>query len=106
MAALDDWAVCATDARRRAWILDVARRADPDAWRDGVRDPAAWTDRTALAELAQTAPVAGQPAPFLVALGERLHDLGGDGTGFLARVHQEHPDDFWAAFTLAQALQD
>ena len=55
---------------------------------------------------ARTAPVAVQPAPFLVALGERLHDLGGDGTAFLARVHQEHPDDFWAAFTLARALQE
>ena len=57
-------------------------------------------------QLARTAPVAGQPAPFLVALGERLQDLGGDGTAFLARVHQEHPDDFWAALTLARALQE
>ena len=106
MAALGDWAVCAADERRRAWVLGVARKADPDAWRGRARDPAAWADRTALAELARTAPVAGQPAPFLVALGERLHDLGGDGTAFLARVHQEHPDDFWAALTLARALQE
>ena len=33
---------------------------------------------------------------LLVALGERLHDLGGDGTAFLSRVRQAHPDDFWA----------
>ena len=38
--------------------------------------------------------------------GERLHDLGGDGTAFLARVQQEHPEDFWAALTLARALQE
>ncbi len=63
-------------------------------------------DRTALAELAQTAPVTGQPVPFLVALGERLWDLGGDGTAFLARVCQVHLDDFWAALTLARALQE
>ena len=44
--------------------------------------------------------------PFLVALGERLWALGGDGTAFLARVHQAHPDDFWAALTLARALQE
>ncbi len=50
--------------------------------------------------------MAVQPAPLLVALGERLHDLGGDGTGFLTRVHQEHADDFWAALTLARALQE
>ena len=45
VAALDDWAVCAADGRRRAWVLGVARRADPDAWRDRARDPAAWEDR-------------------------------------------------------------
>ena len=106
VAVLDDWAVCAADGRRRAWILEVARRADPDAWRDRVRDPAAWDDRAALAELARTASVAGQPAPVITALGERLHDLGGDGTAFLARVHQEHPNDFWAALTRARALQE
>ena len=106
VAALGDWAICAADEHRRAWLLGVAQKADPDAWRGRARDPAAWADRTALAELARTAPVAGQPAPFLVALGERLHDLGGDGTAFLARVHQEHPDDFWAALTLARALQE
>jgi eukaryotic-like serine/threonine-protein kinase len=106
VAALDDWAVCAADGRRQAWILGVARRADPDAWRDRVRDSAAWDDCTALAGLARTASVAGQPAPLLTALGERLRDLAGDGTAFLARVHREHPDDFWAALTLARALQE
>jgi serine/threonine-protein kinase len=106
LTVLDDWAVCAADARRRAWVLRVARRADPDAWRDRVRDPAAWDDRSAIARLAQTASIADQPAPVLTALGERLHDLGGDGTGFLTRVHREHPDDFWAAVTLARTLQE
>ncbi len=106
VAALDDWAICAADERRRAWVLGVARKADPDAWRDRARDPAAWEDRTALAEIGPAAPVAEQPAPFLVALGERLHDLGGDGSALLARVHQEQPDDFWAALTLARTLQE
>lgn len=106
VAVLDDWAVCAADGRRQAWILGVARSADPDAWRDRVRDPATWNDRTALAGLARTASVAGQPASVLSALGERLRDIGGDGTAFLARTHQEHPDDFWAAMTLARALQE
>src|SRR5262249_22038691 len=60
VAALDDWAVCATDKGRPAWLLRVARRADPDpqAWRDCVRDPVGWGDAAALAELARTAPVA------------------------------------------------
>ena len=91
-------------AGRGSWASRRKRTRTPGA--AAARDPAAWADRTALAELAQTAPVASQPAPFLVALGERLRDLGGDGTAFLARVCQAHPDDFWAALTLARALQE
>ena len=106
LAALADWSACATVESRRAWVLEVARRVDPEPWRDRARDPVVWADRTALATTARTAPLAAQPAPFLVALGERLRDLGGDGTAFLARVHQAHPDDFWAALTLARALQE
>lgn len=106
LAVLDDWAVSAADGPHQAWILAVARKADPDIWRDGARDPLAWNDRNTLAGLASNAPVAGQPAPVLVALGERLQDLGGDGTAFLARVCRDHPGDFRAALTLARALQD
>ena len=42
VAALDDWAVCCTEPVRWEWTLRVARGADPDAWRDRARDPAAW----------------------------------------------------------------
>ena len=104
VAALDDWTVCAVDQARQAWLLDVARRADPDPWRDRVRDPAAWRDGKALAELARAAPLAEQPLPLLLALGERLSATGGDGVGFLRRVREQHPDDFWANFTLALGL--
>ena len=90
-------------AERGSWASRRKRTRTPGAT---ARDPATWADRTALAQLAATAPVANQPPPFLVAIGERLHDLGGAGTTFLARVHQAHPDDFWAALTLARALQD
>ena len=104
VAALDDWAVCAADPARQDWLLDVARRADPDPWRDRVRDPAAWRDGKALAELARAAPLAEQPVPLLLALGERLSATGEDGVGFLRRVREQYPDDFWANFTLALAL--
>jgi len=104
LAALDDWAVCSTDNVRQDWLLRVTRQADPDPWRDRVRDPAAWGKRTALAELARAAPVAGQPLSPLLALGERLYIVGGDGTGLLRRVQEEHPDEFWANFTLAKVL--
>jgi serine/threonine-protein kinase len=104
VAALDDWAVCAADPARQDWLLRVARRADPGPWRDRVRDPAAWRDGKALAELARAAPLAEQPLPLLLALGERLTATGEDGAGFLRRVLEQCPEDFWANLTLALAL--
>ena len=106
VSALDDWAACAADGRRRAWVLMVARRADPDAWRDRARDPAVWEDPAALARLAGSAPVADQPLSLLVALGERLQAVGGDGTGFLSRVRQAAPDDFWVNLVLGNAFRE
>jgi serine/threonine-protein kinase len=104
VAALDDWAVCAADPARQEWLLGAARRADPDPWRDRVRDRAAWREAAALAELARAAPLAEQPVPLLLALGERLSATGADGIDFLRRVQEQYPDDFWANFTLALAL--
>jgi serine/threonine-protein kinase len=103
VAALDDWAACATDPARQDWALGVARRADPNPWRDRVRDPAVWRDGKALAELARAAP-AEQPLSLLLALGERLTVCGEDGVGFLQRVREQHPEDFWANLALALAL--
>jgi serine/threonine-protein kinase len=104
VAALGDWAVSSPDGARRDWVLRVARGADPDAWRDRARDPAAWGDAAALAELARAAPVAEQSPPVLLALGERLQLAGGDGIGLLRRVQEQYPGDFWTNFTLARAL--
>jgi eukaryotic-like serine/threonine-protein kinase len=104
VAALDDWAACSPDGARRDWVLRVARGADPDGWRDRARDPAAWGDGAALAELARSAPVAGQPPSLLLALGERLQLAGGDGAGLLRRVQEQYPNDFWTNFTLARVL--
>jgi serine/threonine-protein kinase len=107
VAALDDWAVCVTDTARRHWLLEVARRADPDqeGWRARARDPRAWADGAALAELAETAPVAEPSVHLLLAFGERLRANGGNAISFLRRVQREHPADFWANFTLANALK-
>jgi serine/threonine-protein kinase len=107
VAALDDWAVSVTDQARRHWVLEVARRADPDpeGWRDRARDPSSWEDGGALAKLVETAPVAEPSVQLLLALGDRWHAHGGDATGFFRHVQREHPADFWANFTLANALK-
>jgi serine/threonine-protein kinase len=106
VAALDDWAVCATDKVQRDWLLAVARLADPDPqdWRDRIRDPASWEDPAALPELARTVPVSGPSVPLLLALGERLGVAGGDAPAFLKRVQAGHPADFWVNLILGDAL--
>jgi serine/threonine-protein kinase len=106
LAALDDWAVCASDKDRRNWLLAVARKADPDeqGWRDRIRDPASWEDPASLAELARTVPVSRLSVSLLLALGERLGAAGGDARAFLKRVQTEHPADFWANLILGDAV--
>ena len=106
VAALDDWAGLRRDAVRREWLRQAARRADPDAWRDRVREAGVGDDPARPAELARTRPVFEQPASGLVALAERLQAAGGDATGLLSRVQAAHPDDFWANFALGNALEE
>jgi serine/threonine-protein kinase len=107
VAALDDWAASVTDKDRRRWLLEIARQADPDpeGWRDRARDPQAWDDAAALADLAQTAPVTGPAVQLMLAVGERWHANGGYQIVYLRRIQREHPADFWVNFTLANALK-
>ncbi len=105
VAALDDWAACAA-ALPRWWILAVARRMDPDPWRDRVRDFVRWADVGAIAELADEAVVEEQPVTIMVAMGTRWRRLGGDPAAFLERVQRRYPDDFWVNFELGHLMGD
>ena len=105
-AALEDWALCTADKGRRRWLLEVARRVDPDpgVWRERVYGPLAWDDAEALGDLARSAPVASESLSLLLALGERLRDARGDAVPFLKRVQKEHPADFWANLILGNTM--
>jgi serine/threonine-protein kinase len=105
VAALDNWATCVTDKRRRDWLLEAARQADtdPEGWRRRILNPAVWDDPAALARLARTVP-GSQPVSLLQALGERLWAVGGDAGPLLKRVQQGHPADFWANLILGNAI--
>ncbi|HEV3024153.1 MAG TPA: serine/threonine-protein kinase [Pirellulales bacterium] len=104
--AICDWALCAAKKERRGWLLEVARQTDSgsDDWRERVLDSAAWDDPGALAELAQTAPVANESVSLLLALGERLMAAERDAAPFLMRVQREHPADFWANLIVGNAM--
>jgi tetratricopeptide (TPR) repeat protein len=107
VAALDDWSICVAAPQRRQWILRVARYADPDptGWRDRARDPSVSGSAGMLAHMAESVSVENQPVRLLVAFAERLQDAGADATVFLRRVQNDYPGDFWANFTLGDALR-
>jgi serine/threonine-protein kinase len=103
VAALDDWVICITDKKRRDWLFEVARQADPEDWRCRILAPAAWDDSAALVELVRNVP-GRQSVSLLLALGERLRSLGGDAVPLLKRAQKEHPADFWANLILGNAM--
>ncbi len=110
VAALDDWAAVTKDLKRREWLLEVARRADPDPWRDRFRDPRMWTDRVGLELLVKELlhddkQLAGQKPQLLAALGVALGKAQGDAVPLLAAAQAQYPDDFWLNFDLGFALQ-
>jgi serine/threonine-protein kinase len=110
VAALDDWAAVTDDADRRAWLLAVARAADPDAWRDRFRDPQVWRDRAKLEALAKEVlndekQLDRQTPQLLAALGKALVSTHADAVPLLAAAQARHPDDFWLNFNMGSALR-
>ncbi|MBI1918710.1 MAG: tetratricopeptide repeat protein [Planctomycetes bacterium] len=112
VAALDDWVLVAglqkeNDLQRR--LLRVVRLADPDPWRDKVRDPDTWKKPQAVQELAETL-LADQAAfsqlsrQILVLVGGLLIDTGGRAEVWLRQAQNLHPSDFWLSFILAEAI--
>jgi eukaryotic-like serine/threonine-protein kinase len=110
VAALDDWASETKEKSRRAWLLAVARQADPDEWRDNFRDPAVWENRAALHRLAEEAS-AGEEAklaelspPLLAALGMVLRKEPAGAIPLLTAAQRRYPNDFWLNMNLGLAL--
>jgi tetratricopeptide (TPR) repeat protein len=104
VAALDDWAGMTQDAARRAWLLAVARAADPDPERERLRQPGLWRDREALARLAQEPATAQLPPPLATALARTLKRGGGEAVPLLRAAQARHPDDFWINVALGEEL--
>jgi serine/threonine protein kinase len=112
-AALDHWAHCRVrKSREPNWkhLLEVARRADPDPWRNRLRDYVGPTaaDRKILQHLAVSPEVASQPPLTLHLLGNRLAEGAGAvdiAVSVLQQAQQRHPDDFWINRDLANFLR-
>src|SRR5262249_10439779 len=105
VAALDNWVPW--DPERRERLLEVARRADPDPWKNELRDPAVWRDAEALKALVSRADVARLPPPLLSWLGIALRSQPENreaGLTLLKQAQKCYPDDFWLNFNLGVAL--
>jgi len=115
VAALDDWSLCfhlsnqvdPALTRRAGWVLEVARRSDPDpsGWHGRARDPRNWNAKS-LDELTRSAPIEDNSVSLLIAIANRLQEAEGDPIPFLTRLQAAHPDDFWTNFVLANKLRE
>jgi len=112
-AALNDWAWALKDLGREkeSWrrLLTVARAADPDEWRNRLRDVVEGRDGGALAALGGLEEADILPAPTLALLVQVLrnkHDSLVQAVPLLRRAQQKQPDDFWVNHLLAFTLQE
>jgi tetratricopeptide (TPR) repeat protein len=109
-AALDDWAQTRQWARKGAagWkhLVAVARAADPNPWRNRLRDvfERSPLDKKRLVELAASAEIPSLPVPTLLLLGNLLRDAGAvdQAVAVLRKAQQQHPGDFWINTQLAE----
>ena len=104
VAALDDWASITPDPARRAWLLAVARGADPDPLRDRLRQPNLWQDGVGLAQLVKETPAEELSPQLATALGRVMLKTGGDAVPLLSAAQARNPQDFWLNFELGWAL--
>jgi serine/threonine-protein kinase len=109
VAALDDWAIMTmtistANPARRAWLLETARRAEPGEWSDRIRDPAVWTDRAALEQLAHQASLAELSPQLSYLLAAVMSGSGVDPVPVLKAAQAGHPFDFWLNFELGHVL--
>jgi tetratricopeptide (TPR) repeat protein len=107
VAAVDDyWLLSKEKPRRRAWLLAVARAADPDPWRNRFRDPAVWKDRLAVERLARKAKVSKLSPQILSGLGALLNESGADAVPLLTAAQRRYPSDFWLNSELGKVLSE
>jgi serine/threonine protein kinase/Tfp pilus assembly protein PilF len=108
VGALDDWADVQKALKRPGWRqrLAVARAADPDAWRNHLRDALEQEDRKALEKAATANAADDWPIATIHLLGElAMRTSSGERvSAVLVRAQQRHPGDFWLNETLGLLL--
>jgi tetratricopeptide (TPR) repeat protein len=90
------------EAKLRTFLAAVLAEADPDPWRQKVRQAVLDRDQAALKQLAQQAEVKRQRPEFLISLGNLLPPS--ERRALLRRMQQHYPSNFWVNFELAVTL--
>jgi serine/threonine-protein kinase len=100
VAALDFWALLTRDTQLQGRLLEVARRADPNPWRDRFRQAEVWNGRSKLEALAKEVDCTQQSPQLLAAIAQRLRLAGGadEAAALVYRALVHHPRDFWLFF--------
>jgi tetratricopeptide (TPR) repeat protein/serine/threonine protein kinase len=111
--ALDEWAAMRKRARGdkdRSWtnLVEIARQADPDLWRNRFREALLLRDRPALEKLADSVPIGSVSPATVYLLGYALKDLGSltRAMSVLREGHRHHPEDFWLNDALGEFSRD
>jgi tetratricopeptide (TPR) repeat protein len=108
VAALDHWADLTTDMKLLQRLLQVARQADSDPWRDQVRNVKTWQDLGQLQQLAKGLQPQEQTPQILALLARRLKWQGSkkDAVALMRVALVHYPPDFWLNFELGFLADD
>jgi tetratricopeptide (TPR) repeat protein len=107
-AALDFWADVTPEADLALRLLGVARQADPEPWRDQVRDVKVWQDLPRLEQLAADVEAKQQTPQILLLLAQRLRGSGSQDAAadLMRKALLHHPTDFWLNVYLTFIIDD
>ncbi len=106
VAALDHWySETANTELLRPKMLEAARLADPDPWRDQVREPHKWSNEHGEA-LVQDVVNARRSPHVIHMLARRLRANPAAASSVLRLGVLHHPRDFWLHFDLGNLLRN
>jgi serine/threonine-protein kinase len=108
VAALDDWLVARSAAGlpADAHLLAALRRADPDSWRNQLREASQRLNKQVLKNLAEGPKFLRQPPTTIVLLATVLTQVGERPLAIkaLRSAQPQYPSDFWINQNLAFGL--
>jgi serine/threonine-protein kinase len=94
-----------TEKKEKKWLREVLATADPDSWRQQVRQAVGNKDAMFLEKLMDKADVAQQAPSFLVEVAHEPLLKGKPGQiALLRRAQEAHPQNFWLNFELSLVL--